>query len=100
MQTGHYLCKDFEECKASKPLCGLTPKQYWELREASRQDREKLTYLQWFLEQDLADKDRAEAEADEDKLMAQLEGRIQHAHILQVADEDRKRLATIVGGLP
>lgn len=63
LRDGHYLCGDY--CVAAiEPLCGLTPKEYWALREGSRRLRSRMTRVSWLLSHDLAPEHRTKAEQE------------------------------------
>ncbi|XPT02917.1 hypothetical protein M3J09_012021 [Ascochyta lentis] len=78
LRTGHYLCRD--SCTAMEPLCGLSPRRYWELREATREVRSSLTKMLWFLTHDLTPEQRSYVERDREALYSLL---VRHVELAQ-----------------
>lgn len=99
LMKGHYLCTH-KTCMTTKPLCGLTPKRYWALREETRKDRSTLTNVLQLLQKNLTPEQRAYMDKEWLQLYELLKNRIELARLRQIDDEQTERHATLLKAIP
>jgi hypothetical protein len=93
LESVHTFCK--ATCLNEEPLCGLSPKRYWELREKTRQDRARLSMVELLLAHDIAPEHRMNVERERELLLNALLFRATSAHLCVSKDKHSEGLAAL-----